>query len=532
MNIKRFFFAFAAAAAAIFASSCEQNLTPGGDGKISVAQTELSFEIDGGSKTVTLHAGMDWELQGYDDEVKQWLSINPASGKASDQDVTVTFTALANEGGNRSASITFYGNVLQKATLTVNQLGPKGDAVESITITEFLELKDTQNEKVICGTVTEKATAEKYWGVVLQDETGTLSCPFPSNWDDYKDQIAVGKKVTIKGVYNYYENKKQDQMKNGEILRVEDGDPLPPVEGEIYAESFNGSFGEWTIEDKSNPDAITIWVEKPDYACIMASAYVNETNHDSESWIISPVIDLSEESSAYLEYEQAVNFFSSLDVAKEQAVPMIRVEGGDWTALTVPTWPVSLSWSFRNTGSIDICSYAGKKVQLAFKYVSTSAKAGSWEIKNVKITEGAQAGPIEDKDFKADITWVINDVKDSFAEATREGYNNGFSGTKDGITVSFFCTNNTPAVAPTDLLKLYKTHVLFIDSEKTLKAVRFTCADAKYCLDLTAVEPTDIKFTLDTAALTIKAEAESTHYGVQANAGQVRFTMIEFDFVD
>ena len=47
MNIKRFFFAFAAAAAAIFASSCEQNLTPGGDGKISVAQTELSFEIDG-----------------------------------------------------------------------------------------------------------------------------------------------------------------------------------------------------------------------------------------------------------------------------------------------------------------------------------------------------------------------------------------------------------------------------------------------------------------------------------------------------
>ena len=532
MNFKKIFFAVAAVAAAAFVSSCDPESTNQGDGKISIAETSLAFEIEGGTKTVTLHAGMDWELSGYTDEVKQWLSVSPASGKASDQDVTVTFTALANEGGNRSASLTFYGNVLQKAILNVSQLGPKGDAVDGITIAEFLALKDTQNENTICGTVTEKATAATYWGIVLQDETGSLSCPFPANWDEYVDKITVGKKVTIKGVYNYYENKKQDQMKNGTILKVEDGDPLPPVEGEIYVESFNGSFGEWTIEDKSNPDAITIWVEKSDYACIMASAYVNSADHDSESWIVSPVIDLTAESSAYLEYEQAVNYFSSLDVAKEQAVPMIRVEGGEWKALTVPTWPMSLGWSFRNTGSIDICSYAGKKVQLAFKYVSTSAKAGSWEIKNVKITESAQAGPIEDKEFKADVTWVVNDVKDIFAEATREGYNNGFSGTKDGITVSFFCTNSTPAVTPTDFLKLYKTHVLFIDSEKTLKAVRFTCSDTKYCLDLTAVEPADIKFTLDTAALTIKAEAESTHYGVQANAGQVRFTMIEFDFVD
>ena len=65
--------------------------------------------------------------------------------------------------------------MLQKAILNVTQLGPKGDAVDCITIAEFLELKDTQNENTIRGTVTEKATAEKYWGIVLQDETGSLS---------------------------------------------------------------------------------------------------------------------------------------------------------------------------------------------------------------------------------------------------------------------------------------------------------------------------------------------------------------------
>ena len=72
MNFKKIFFAVAAVAAAAFVSSCDPESTNQGDGKISIAETSLAFEIEGGTKTVTLHAGMDWELSGYTDEVKSF----------------------------------------------------------------------------------------------------------------------------------------------------------------------------------------------------------------------------------------------------------------------------------------------------------------------------------------------------------------------------------------------------------------------------------------------------------------------------
>ena len=532
MKINRFFCALAAAGVAVFASCDPSQIEDVLSGNISISEASIEIAQEGGSATVTLSAGLAWELQGYTDEVKQWLAINPTSGKGSAEDITVTITALPNTGADRTAAISFFGNVLKKAPLSISQKGAKG-AFESITIAEFLEKKDTQNEFVVAGEVTEKATAATYWGIVIKDETGSLSCPFPKNWDDYKDQISVGSKVTIQGAYNYYESKQQDQMKNGNILKVEAGEPAKPAEGEIYVETFAAGFGEWTLDDKNKPEGSSIWVEKPDYSCVMASGYFDSADHASESWLVSPVIDLTGAKTAYLEYEQAVNYFSTLDAAKEEAVPMVRVEGGDWAALTVTAWPASLSWTFKNTGSIDICSYAGKKIQVALKYVSTAAKAGSWEVKNLKITESAQEGPKEDPNFKADLVWVINDVKDIFTADTDATYKAGFKGSQDGITLGFYKnTSTTDAVAPTDLLKFYKSHAMVIESEKTIKAVRFTCSETKYCVDITAVEPASTAFTKDAAALTLKAEAQANKFIFLASVGQVRINKIEFDFVD
>jgi hypothetical protein len=54
--------------------------------------------------------------------------------------------------------------------------------------------------------------------------------------------------------------------------------------------------------------------------------------------------------------------------------------------LTIPTWPTSGAWTFANSGDIDLSAYAGKKIQVAFKYVSTSSQADTWEIKNLVVT--------------------------------------------------------------------------------------------------------------------------------------------------
>lgn len=44
------------------------------------------------------------------------------------------------------------------------------------------------------------------------------------------------------------------------------------------------------------------------------------------------------------------------------------------------------------TATIDLSAYAGKTIKFAFKYVSTTDAAGTWEIKNVKVIANGKGG--------------------------------------------------------------------------------------------------------------------------------------------
>lgn len=44
------------------------------------------------------------------------------------------------------------------------------------------------------------------------------------------------------------------------------------------------------------------------------------------------------------------------------------------------------AYGWANSGNIDLASYAGKKLFIAFKYTSTAAAAATWEVDNVKIS--------------------------------------------------------------------------------------------------------------------------------------------------
>ncbi len=115
-----------------------------------------------------------------------------------------------------------------------------------------------------------------------------------------------------------------------------------------------------------------------------ASAYANGTNFDAEAWLISPAIDLSAFADATLTYDQATNFFSSLDVLPDQAAVYVREKGGEWVKLN-PQYPTSLSWTFVSSGDIDLSDFAGKVIEIGFCFRSTSVKSGTWEVKNIVV---------------------------------------------------------------------------------------------------------------------------------------------------
>lgn len=215
-----------AAASLTMVFACQKPVELAEEISLSPAATSYEFPEEGGEYTIELTATVDWSLQGYDAEVQKWLSVNPSSGAASDSPQTVTIKALANDGVNRQADLVFYGNIMHKAGLTIIQKGPEGEGA-SITIAEFIERADTENEYVLTGVVGDIATSAKYWGFSLKDDTGTISCPFiGENSDEFKAMgIHTGDEVSIRGVYEFYTDKQQHQLSDGVVEKHTALDP-------------------------------------------------------------------------------------------------------------------------------------------------------------------------------------------------------------------------------------------------------------------------------------------------------------------
>lgn len=124
MKLKHLFLA-AFAAAGLSLTSCDPNVVPSGDLSIS-GEAVINISAEGGSASLEFMAGADWKIKGYNDDVKAWLSISPDEGKATNQIVKLTVTALPNEGGKRTANLEVYSDIMHKAAFTVNQAAGAG----------------------------------------------------------------------------------------------------------------------------------------------------------------------------------------------------------------------------------------------------------------------------------------------------------------------------------------------------------------------------------------------------------------------
>lgn len=197
-----------------------------------------------------------------------------------------------------------------------------------------------------------------------------------------------GDSVSVAFSYNHYQG--------GHATVVPSPDPQPGVDPQpsvteetLLQESFAGGRGKFTVDDKSlSADMRYVWSPyKNNYvSCMKASAYVQSQNQAAESWLISPVIDLTSYTQAVLTFEQACNFLKTYkNRAKEFLSVCVSDDGGThWKNCSVDI-PHQDNWTFVPT-EVDLTEFAGKKVQIAFVYKSTTACAPTWEIMNLKLT--------------------------------------------------------------------------------------------------------------------------------------------------
>ncbi len=152
---------------------------------------------------------------------------------------------------------------------------------------------------------------------------------------------------------------------------------------------------------------------------LKASAYISGAANASDAYAVSPVLDLTGRiAPAEITFEHALNQFklngTMIDVAdaKNYVELVVREEGATtWTKLADITAPASFSWTYY-ADQADLSAYVGKKIQVGFHYISTTEIAGTWEIKNIKVTAAKEGGKLD-----ANLKFAEETVKANLGEA-------------------------------------------------------------------------------------------------------------------
>lgn len=161
-------------------------------------------------------------------------------------------------------------------------------------------------------------------------------------------------------------------------------------------ETLSSDFGQFTTVEVAGTYPWTI-----KYGAAYVTSYVSNVNNDAESWLVSAPIDFSKAGEAVISFDYVTRYNKSGKVAEYNQLLISDNYSGDvtaasWTAIDFAIAENTSDWTFTSTGDVAIpAEFLGKNgVTVAFKYVGTAEKAGTWEVKNVVLTskEGENTG--------------------------------------------------------------------------------------------------------------------------------------------
>ena len=242
-----------------------------------------------------------------------------------------------------------------------------------------------------------------------------------------EDQIAVGQEVVVLGQLTSYNGEPQVN-KNSKIISISgntpvDPDPVEPGEYtslELLDPTDSASpitEGGITIEGDLPEGLSYIWTWKTynNSSYLYASAYAGGTKYAATSYAWTPAFTPVNGTAVTAEFEHTYKFESN---AASLWKFVVREEGSsDITEITIPEWGTGSDWNFVSSGSIDLSAFEGKKIQVGFKYVSSTESAGTWEIRSLVLsTDGDfDVEMPEEKDV------VVENIAAALKQCTTEG---------------------------------------------------------------------------------------------------------------
>lgn len=218
-----------------------------------------------------------------------------------------------------------------------------------------------------------------------------------------------GKTVDVIGLVNWYTAKGATEP-TASIYPIEivaqgetpvDPDPDKTI---ILSTDFDANDG-FTFEDGTLPEGLTfVWTRDSKYNYMKASCYKGGNHAVEGAFLVSPVLDLTNRNEITLTFNQALGYCSA-EQAAEMLSLWVREENMDWSVeLPIQAWPAAVEGknftAFESAGEYDLDQFKNKKIQLGWKYTSTTEVGPTWEIDAVKVT-----GKIDNaiSDIEADV---------------------------------------------------------------------------------------------------------------------------------
>ena len=159
---------------------------------------------------------------------------------------------------------------------------------------------------------------------------------------------------------------------------------------DILFTTFNDSWENWTMVSVEGDQ---VWSRDnsfglEDSPCALMSGYSGEP-FENEDWLISPMLDFTTTSNEMVSFYSATNYDGP---ALEFKISTDYDGSGNPNDFTWTDLSENVTWSsgdfvWTESGVIDISSYSGESLYLAFTYYSTTEGAANWEIDNIRIQD-------------------------------------------------------------------------------------------------------------------------------------------------
>ena len=132
---------------------------------------------------------------------------------------------------------------------------------------------------------------------------------------------------------------------------------------------------------------------------VKVTNYSNGQNIPSNTWLISPAVDLSSSTQPMLNFETIMKWPGAalvLYISTDYNGTSNPNQQGTWTDITaMATWDVdNTTWgNWTPSGDVDLSAYKSANTYIAFEYFGSSSSGSTWEIDNILINEGSAPPP-------------------------------------------------------------------------------------------------------------------------------------------